>query len=101
MKFANILKSSLRDSDFVARIGGDEFVYVLVRTAEQDGINRARSLQVQLSSTFADIRGHSLSLEASMGVAAYDGHCNFDQILRTADIAMYEDKKRRKLLKTK
>jgi len=101
VKFAGILKASLRDSDFVARIGGDEFVYVLVRTSEQDGINRARSLQAQLSSTYADIRGHSLSLEASMGVAAYDGRNSFDQILRAADIAMYEDKNRRKLLKTK
>lgn len=98
-KFADTLQAGLRDSDFVARVGGDEFVFVLVRTSEADGINRTRALQDEINSTFITARGSKLFLETSMGIAAYDGQSTYQQLLRATDKAMYEDKNRRKTVK--
>ncbi|MEH6547062.1 MAG: GGDEF domain-containing protein [Sneathiella sp.] len=95
--FAKALKSSLRDSDFVARIGGDEFVFVLVRSSEQDGISRARAIQQQIGSSFITAQGKELTLKASLGIAAFDGESTLAQLLRSADLNMYKDKRSRKI----
>ncbi|USG60156.1 GGDEF domain-containing protein [Sneathiella marina] len=94
--FAKALKSSLRDSDFVARIGGDEFVFVLVRSSEENGINRARAIQQQIGSSFITAQGKELPLRASLGVAAFNGEATLAQLLRSADLDMYKDKRARK-----
>jgi diguanylate cyclase (GGDEF)-like protein len=98
--FAKALKSSLRDSDFVARIGGDEFIFVLVRTSEENGISRARAIQEQIGSTFITAQGRELPLKASLGITAYNGKSTLDQLMRTADLNMYEDKRARKATKS-
>ncbi len=97
--FAQILKKSLRDSDFVARVGGDEFVFVLVRTSEEDGVKRTRDLQEQICSTSIKYRSKDHLLDASFGVVAFDGESDYEKLMRAADLAMYEDKRRRKLAK--
>ena len=94
---AETIKSNLRGSDFVARVGGDEFVFVLTRTTKENGRNRALALQRQISATALPVRGRRLFLHASLGIAAYSNNSTYDQLIKAADHAMYENKNSRKI----
>lgn len=84
------LKRCLRDSDVVARFGGDEFVVLLEQLsdpAEAAAVAR-KILTTVLEPTL--IMGHECRVTASIGVAAYpaDGR-DPASLMRNADIAMY------------
>lgn len=94
--FAETIKSNLRESDFVARVGGDEFVFVLIHTSEEDGRKRALTIQKIADSTTLTLRDRELPLKASMGIIAYNGDSNYGQLMRSADLAMYKNKRAKK-----
>ncbi len=91
---ANILKMNYRDSDIVARIGGDEFVVVPVGT-DGDNIEEITArLQKSIQVHNAKVnRSYKLSLSA--GIAYYDPEtpCSVDELLAQGDKLMYEQKK--------
>ncbi len=95
--FADTIRTNLRGSDFIARIGGDEFVFVLTRTNEENGRNRALTIQREVSATSISARGRKIFLKASMGLAFYGDDSSFNDLMATADKAMYENKKANKL----
>lgn len=87
------MKGVLRDGDTIARIGGDEFVAVLVDLAsERDCFAVLERLLTAASNPF-EIDGHTLQLSASIGVTFYpeDG-ADADLLMRHADRAMYQAK---------
>jgi diguanylate cyclase (GGDEF)-like protein/PAS domain S-box-containing protein len=91
---ASRLLSSVRASDTVARIGGDEFV-VLLTTVEQerDAILVAEKILQALKLPF-DLVGHRVELSGSIGIAAYPEHGDNEKLLLiNADIAMYHAKR--------
>lgn len=83
-----------RDGNFAARFGGDEFVIVM---AGDVGVEDARALAARLITVLAEpyvIKGHDFQSGASIGIALADAHCRSpDELLRSADIAMYEAKR--------
>ena len=91
---ASRLQGCVRDSDTVARIGGDEFVVLLhsIQALEdaygvQEKIQHALSLPLRLD-------GHCLSIGPSIGVACFPDHGTEDVALfRHADEAMYSAKR--------
>jgi diguanylate cyclase (GGDEF)-like protein len=92
---SNILKKTFRESDIIARIGGDEFVVLLESTAENDEI-----LITRLSDNIKDhhakqIRNYRLSI--SVGVAQFDpdNPISIDDLLSKADALMYAEKRKR------
>lgn len=92
---ARRLRERLRDSDIVARPGGDEFLVVLEDVASQAQVER---LVVMLQELFAgafDVgTGHELYISASFGVTLYPDHGQtVTQLLSNADVAMYCAKK--------
>jgi len=94
--FAETIKKNLRSSDFVARIGGDEFIFVLTRTNAENGLNRALAIQRESSATSISARGRRVFLNASMGVVPYNGESSFSELMNAADKAMYENKRANK-----
>lgn len=90
---ASRLKSTVRDTDTVARIGGDEFA-ILIETAStsEDVTTIIQRIQGSLALPY-DLQGREIVSGASIGVvmsiAAYQ---QMDDILRDADIAMYHAK---------
>ncbi len=91
---AELLEGNLRRADVVARLGGDEFLVLLVRTDLANGTRRVRILQGMLAASRITYHGHPIPLRASAGVVAYDGDSKAAELIRTADLAMYEEKRR-------
>jgi len=94
MEMAAVILSSIRDTDAVARYGGDEFVIVLPDTGtELAGQVAERIRQKIIRHNFNGGRRLQLSLTASFGVAAFPKHASSpQQLISCADTAMYEAK---------
>ena len=87
------MRECVRDSDTVARVGGDEFV-VLLRTIENaaDAAMVAEKIRNALNRPF-DLAQQSLHISCSIGMALYPEHAmNGNELLDYADIAMYQAK---------
>jgi len=91
---ANRLVGALRDSDTVARFGGDEFVAILtdVKDARKvDDVVRKIKAEIAVATIF---ESKSISVGVSIGAAVYPDHSiNIDKLVCMADRAMYDDKK--------
>ena len=83
------LRRALRDSDTLARPGGDEFVAVLPGTVTEAQVKLVTGrLMAALQSPF-EIEGHTIYLSASVGVALYPRHAEDDNgLLALADTAL-------------
>ena len=90
---ARRLTACLRESDTVARIGGDEFVVAVPLAGSSEEIMQAaQRVQATLCRPFR-VEGHEVHLGVSIGICEYpaDGE-QPDTLLQNADSAMYEAK---------
>jgi diguanylate cyclase (GGDEF)-like protein/PAS domain S-box-containing protein len=94
---ANILKTNYRESDIIARIGGDEFVVIPVGTAGDDIEKIVDRLEKSLE-IYNSGRKHGYSLSLSIGVTYYDPENprTIEELLIQADELMYKYKKNKK-----
>ncbi len=91
--YADRLRLFCGDSDFVAKLGGDEFAVILKGTVTENGvvsyIERLRNAVCKP----VQIEGATLQASMSFGVASYpDNGANSQEILRNTDIAVYNAK---------
>lgn len=94
IEVAKRIQLSLRETDTLARIGGDEFVLVLSNLiSTQESFRVLDRILSAIANTFF-INGLSMNVSASMGVVYYpDIDDDADRLLRHADQAMYQAKK--------
>ena len=93
---AGRLSQALRPGDTVGRIGGDEFGVLLVGASDKEAALVSERLLRDLRAPFP-IGNHILNVEASVGIVCrVDGDMGSDELLGSADLAMYEAKKRGK-----
>lgn len=95
IEVAHRLSATLRRSDTLARIGGDEFVLLATDLSgdwQESAISLASKCIVTLSAG-VDLGGKTCPLGASIGIAASAGHDTPDAILLAADQAMYDAKR--------
>lgn len=94
---AEQLNSVIRDSDTVARIGGDEFVVLSQSVGNGEQLEELAQRLLQAASTAIDIDNASIRPSISIGAALYpDQGVDKRTLMRNADRAMYEAKERGK-----
>jgi diguanylate cyclase (GGDEF)-like protein len=86
----------LRESDTVARFGGDEFGILLTHVSGPGAAEEvARAVHRALEEPFA-LQGLTLDVEASIGIALHPLHASdFEELMQRADVAMYRAKAKR------
>lgn len=88
------LRPELREFDIIARLGGDEFAVVLpgLRDAQAASLSAQRLIDAVRAPFLVD--GHTVSVGLSIGIAvAPADHDTSEQLLRQADMALYEAKR--------
>ena len=95
IRTAELLQSCFRDSDIVARFGGDEFVALAYDTDE----GAEETLRTRIEKRLRDAKastGCSYRLSLSIGTAVVTGHeSSLEELLREADRALYREKEKR------
>jgi diguanylate cyclase (GGDEF)-like protein len=90
---ARRLQGVARDSDTVARVGGDEFLLLMEDLSGlPDAVALARRVVTALARSF-DIAGQQLAISASVGVVLHPDHGAPDKLIAHADAAMYAAKR--------
>jgi diguanylate cyclase (GGDEF)-like protein len=95
-KLGEFLKKNIREEDIACRYGGEEFVLILPQTSPEPVRQRAEQMRSKVKE---DLRiryqGHILGITISMGIAGFPDHgINLNEILDTADLALYQAKKK-------
>jgi diguanylate cyclase (GGDEF)-like protein/PAS domain S-box-containing protein len=93
---AKVLKKTFRESDIVARVGGDEFVVLAQETSETN----LESITIRLRENLNAINTNKkkiFELSLSMGITRYNPKesCSIDELVSRADKLMYEEKKQK------
>jgi diguanylate cyclase (GGDEF)-like protein len=93
IEIAARLKNDLPKTSFIARLGGDEFVIVVRDVENVDRVtNIASNLLTKLKAPFF-IENRNIAVSASIGIVIADSpQTSADNLLRNADIAMYQAK---------
>jgi diguanylate cyclase (GGDEF)-like protein len=88
---AGRVKNAVRTCDVPARLGGDEFAVLAPATGHDDAERIAERLVRALDEPFV-IGGREISVHASIGIAFAERGASADELLRSADVAMYSAK---------
>ncbi|MDH4076671.1 MAG: diguanylate cyclase, partial [Acidimicrobiia bacterium] len=85
------LQPVLRGGELLARLGGDEFVLQIMARGEVDAADRARLVLDHLRAPYA-LQAVDVDIDASIGIALALAPLDADELLRRADVAMYNAK---------
>jgi diguanylate cyclase (GGDEF)-like protein/PAS domain S-box-containing protein len=91
---AQRLRAAIRETDTVARFGGDEFAILQTQAADQEeaAVALAHRVLATINEPY-ELDGHRISIGASIGIArAPDDGANADELLKNADLALYRVK---------
>jgi diguanylate cyclase (GGDEF)-like protein len=94
---SNIIKETYRESDIVARIGGDEFVVIPIGTTGDNLEKLTGRLQKNIEN-HNQTKKRNYSLSISYGTAYYDpaAPCTVNELIAQADKMMYDQKRLKK-----
>ncbi len=94
---AEVLKETFRESDVIARMGGDEFAVIALEESEFSDEVIISRLQKNLAARNAG-KNRPYALSLSIGITHYrpEDPCNIDELLEKADKLMYEQKRMKK-----
>lgn len=90
---SDLVTASVRAGDFVFRYGGEEILIVLVEVDKERALRIAETIREK----FAEEQMHvgedkTASVTVSIGVATYNGHPDYETMMKDADGALYEAK---------
>ncbi|MCW9005231.1 MAG: bifunctional diguanylate cyclase/phosphodiesterase [Gammaproteobacteria bacterium] len=89
---ADRMHNAIRESDTLARIGGDEFAVILIDVGLIVAEKIARKI-IKLTEPTFNVNGHSLKIGASIGISIFpDDGSNPGILMQKSDIAMYNAK---------
>lgn len=93
VKVAESLHESTRSSDYIFRYGGEEFLIVLVETTKTEAYSIIERLRKRIQEKSIHIqKDDSVTVTISAGVAVYNGHPDYECLIKVADDALYQAK---------
>ncbi len=90
---AVLLGNNVRATDFVSRIGGDEFAAILVHTGQRGGRRRAAALERLINGAVVEYGTFDIPVRASFGVTPFGPGDEAEALLARADALMYRVKR--------
>jgi diguanylate cyclase (GGDEF)-like protein len=93
---SQLLTTTMRESDFLARIGGDEFAVIMYYANEDAARKRGGTIAEKLQKTPFVYNGKHLSVTAAYGYYSIKSGDDAEAALAAADMSMYVDKRRTK-----
>jgi diguanylate cyclase len=89
---ATQLQKRVRPSDFIARFGGEEFVFLLPHTQMAEGLALLERLRVTIEACPFHFKGEPVTITVSMGITTFKPGERSDLVLKRADQALYRAK---------
>jgi diguanylate cyclase (GGDEF)-like protein len=92
--FVTLVNACIRPTDFLFRIGGEEFCCLLPHTTTEQAHRVAERVRHQFEMTMIEVAGTVVKATASLGIASTEvfGY-EFDTLMRRADLAVYAAKR--------
>ena len=92
-QFASLMLNRSRAGDYLFRMGGEEFLMVLVDVNEKSAARAADNIRAAVAAeSFRLPQDVNLQVTASIGLALFNGHPDYQQLLRRSDAALYQAK---------
>jgi len=92
MQISKLLTESFRKQDIIARWGGEEFLLLLPETRMKNAINAAEKARILIENTIFRHNKVSLRLTMTFGVSEGNGSRSIDEMIQSADSALYKGK---------
>lgn len=96
---SQILSNTMRDSDFIGRIGGDEFAIIMYHATEDAAKKRGEKIAETIAATPFTFNGKPMYINTATGHYALKKGDDPESALSAADLNMYIDKRKYKELK--
>ena len=90
---AQLLNSRIRETDFLARFGGEEFVMLLPGTMEEESLRLVNDLRKKIEACGFHYHGDSVNITVSCGVSSFREGDTLERVFERADKALYKAKK--------
>lgn len=90
----DVIKKSIRSTDYVGRLGGEEFCILLPNTSLSDAQILSNRIRENIASHHVIWEEHTIQITASFGITSFNssGQNEWSNLLNKADIAMYQAK---------
>jgi diguanylate cyclase len=89
---AQIFTSQIRDADFIARFGGEEFMGVFPETQLNDALFLANKVREKIAGSKFHYEDTAVSISVSAGLASFTEGDDIDEVFKRADKALYSAK---------
>jgi diguanylate cyclase len=89
---AQVLKSNLRETDFICRYGGEEFAVFISDIAHEKILDVAEKLRIAIEECNFHYQGTRVTITISCGIAFYNGDDTPETVFKRADNALYKAK---------
>jgi diguanylate cyclase (GGDEF)-like protein len=94
IRFVSVVHDSIRPSDFLFRMGGEEFCCLLPHTGTEEALGVAERIRRRLEATTVHVAGLPIRVTVSLGLSSTDAFgYDVDTLVREADMAVYAAKR--------
>jgi diguanylate cyclase (GGDEF)-like protein len=89
---AGVFQGGIREQDKASRWGGEEFLFLFPETTGEGAVTIAEKLRIQIEEMSIQVEDDIIGVTLTFGIATSEISCDFDEIIRKADLALYQGK---------